>query len=80
MWSKAEQALHINVLKLKATNFCISTFCRYEGDGSSSCANEQPSSIGIFIKNKLNKRLRKKIWKFCMADRITLLQNIYWGL
>ena len=32
VWSEAEQALHINILELRAGKFAILTFCRYKKD------------------------------------------------
>ena len=32
VWSQTEQALHINILELRATKFAILTFCRYKND------------------------------------------------
>ena len=32
VWSQAEQALHINILELKASRFVILIFCKYKKD------------------------------------------------
>ena len=32
VWSQAEQALHINILELKAPKFAILIFCKYKKD------------------------------------------------
>ena len=48
--SQAEQALHINILELRAAKFAILKFCRYKGS-SSPCTNGESSSISLFGKN-----------------------------
>ena len=50
VWSQAEQALHLNILELRAAKFVILTFCRQEGFRS-PCANEKSSTISSFGKN-----------------------------
>lgn len=49
-WSQTEQALRINILKLKAKNFAILTFCRYTKDVAVHMKMENQTALVYLLK------------------------------
>ena len=77
VWSQAEQALHINILELRAAKFVILTFCRYQKDLAVHVQMDNQSALAYLVKmggtrNLLMIQEEKEIWEFCLANQIRL--------
>lgn len=85
MWSKAEQALHINVLKLKATIFLSRLFADTKGMVAVHVQMNNQAALVYLSKTSETKDLlmiqeEKKYGNFVWPIGSHFLQNIYWGL
>ena len=77
VWPQAEQAMHINILELRAEKFAILTFCRYKKDLAVHVQMDNQAALAYLVKmggtrNLLMIQEAKEIWEFCLANQITL--------
>ena len=77
LWSQSEQALHINILEPRAAKFAVLTFCRYKKDLAVHVEIDNQAALAYLVKmggtrNLLLIQEAKEIWKFCLANQITL--------
>ena len=77
VWSRAEQPLYIKILELRAAKFAILTFCRYKKDLAVHVQIENQAALAYLVKKRGTRNLlmiqeAKEIWKFCLANQITL--------
>ena len=49
-WHQAEQALHINILELRAAKFVILIFCRYKKDLAVHVQMDNQAALAYFVK------------------------------
>ena len=76
VWSQAEQALHINILQLRAAKFVILTFCRSKKNLAFHVQMDY-QALAYLVKmggtrNLLMIQEAKEIWEFGLANQTTL--------
>ena len=85
VWSQAEQALHINILELRAATFVILSFSRDKKDLAVHVQIDNRAALAYLVKmgetrNLLMIQEAKEKWEFCLANQITLTAEYLPGL
>ena len=75
VWSQAEQAVHINILQLRAAKFVILTFCRSKKNLAFHVQMDY-QALAYLVKmggtrNLLMIQEAKEIWEFGLANQTT---------